>query len=126
MPEAARVGDEAFHSRAQSGALAGAAKGALVGAVLGAAMIGLTVATGGTAAVLLGAALVAGGSTLSLAGKGFFAGKQQGQRISGAPAGPILTGSPNVLINGRRQVKDSSTILGTVIFAIVHLVCSGT
>lgn len=87
MPHAARLTDPVEHTHAMTGLLTGVLAGAVIGA--------LTVATGGGALVV--AAAVVGGAA---------AGGGVGQVLGslsisgGSVTGRIVTGSPNVIING--------------------------
>jgi len=90
LQPAARLGDPVAHTMAMPGALTGL----LVGAAVGIAIV----ATGGLGAIAIGAALATTG------GLGM-AGQYIGESVMGPPTGAIITGSPNVLINGRPAAR---------------------
>lgn len=69
------------------------------GILIGVALIGLTVLTGGADLLVVGAVVAAGGTVLSMGGKGFIQGANQGAKQT-AVHGHIKTGSANVFING--------------------------
>ncbi|TXH40787.1 MAG: hypothetical protein E6Q92_07505, partial [Burkholderiaceae bacterium] len=86
MAKAARVGDPVGHTMAMPGLIAGLAVGLALAAV--------TVATCGAGAVIVGAALAGG------AAGGALTGMHIGEAAMGPPTGNLITGSPNVFING--------------------------
>lgn len=95
-PAAARVGDPVTHSAALWGLLDGALLGAALGAIL--------VASGGTAAPLLIAGAAATGASI-----GGAVGKLWGS-TQVVPTGQILTGSPDVSVNGKPAAFVSSLV----------------
>ena len=84
---------------AHTSALAGLIGGAIVGAIVGAALVA-TVATGGLAApLLIGGALVGGAV-------GAWVGEYLGSlSVFSSIIGKIITGSPNVFVNGKQQAR---------------------
>ncbi|SQC20617.1 Uncharacterized conserved protein [Klebsiella pneumoniae] len=105
MGEAARVGDAIGHSHALAGMIGGTIVGGLIaaaGAVAAGALFvaGLAASCVGVGVLLVGASLAVGYLTGELATKA-----RDGIAEAGAgsltPAGKILTGSPDVRINGK-------------------------
>ena len=101
---AARVGHQVQHTSA----FAGFVIGAVVGGAIAIAGIALTVGTAGLAApaglMLIGAGV----------GIGSFIGEMYGKHFATpTPSGPITTGSPNVLINGKAAAFCSSYVACT-------------
>lgn len=100
LEAAAHIGHQVNHTSA----LAGFVAGAVIGAIVAVGILAV-VATGGLAAPAVLAAIGLG------AGIGSFVGEQIGKRvIPPTPSGPIITGSPNVLINGKLAAYCSSDV----------------
>lgn len=118
MPGAGRVGDPIAHTQALGGFLAGAligvaaaaAAAVVIGAVATAAAA--EIASGGLATPLVAGVavtagefvtnMVVGGSLMSL---GEELGETFGGSMMGPPTGTIISGSPNVFINGRPAAR---------------------
>ncbi|MBH1932510.1 PAAR domain-containing protein, partial [Serratia rubidaea] len=105
MSEAARVGDAIGHSHALAGMIGGTLIGGLIavaGSVVAGALFvgGLAASCVGVGVLLVGASLAVGYLTGELATKA-----RDGIAEAGAgsltPAGKIVTGSPDVRINGK-------------------------
>ncbi|KRA62106.1 hypothetical protein ASD89_23740 [Caulobacter sp. Root656] len=109
---AARMGDQIEHSNAMLGFLIGAA----VGLAVGVALLGAVVAapfTGGLSLCAGVAAVAALGGIVAGVGAGAMAGGVLGGLMS-VPSGPILTGSTNVLINGRPAARGVIDIVACI------------
>jgi len=109
---AARVGDQIEHSNAMLGFLIGAA----VGLAVGVALLGAVVAapfTGGLSLCAGVAAVAALGGIVAGVGAGAMAGGVLGGLMS-VPSGPILTGSLNVLVNGRPAARGVMDIVACI------------
>ncbi|WP_445373793.1 RHS repeat-associated core domain-containing protein [Photorhabdus tasmaniensis] len=113
-PAAAREGDPIKHA-SFLGALAGAITGALIGAAVFAAasaLVGLTLLTGGLATV----AIIALGSAATFAlGDVISAASSAVTKMVdsiGPPSGALLTGSPNVFIEGKAAARATVDIAG--------------
>src|SRR5687768_639071 len=109
---AARVGDQIEHSNAMLGFLIGAA----VGLAVGVALLGAVVAapfTGGLSLCAGVAAVAALGGIVAGVGAGAMAGGVLGGLMS-VPSGPIITGSLNVLINGKPAARGVMDIVACV------------
>lgn len=99
----ATVDHQVAHSNALAGFFAAVAIG-IAAAVATAVVIGAVIATGGAALVVIGAAAAggfAGGFLATTVGGGI---AQTGTRT-----GPIITGSPHLLINGKRAARMTDT-----------------
>jgi RHS repeat-associated protein len=109
---AARVGDQIEHSNAMLGFLIGAA----VGLAVGVALLGAVVAapfTGGLSLCAGVAAVAALGGIVAGVGAGAMAGGVLGGLMS-VPSGPIITGSLNVLVNGKPAARGVMDIVACV------------
>lgn len=116
MFEAARVGDDIGHSHALAGMIAGTLVGGLLAAVGGIAAGALFIA--GMASACLGVGVVLIAASLAV---GYLAGEaataaRDGIADAGAASmekkGTLLTGSPNVFINGKPAAIATNSLVG--------------
>ncbi len=100
----ARIGDPVEHSHALMGFIAGAA----IGLGVGIALLGATLAapfTGGLSLVAVAGGIAALGGITALTGLGAMAGGKVLGLAGTYNAGQIITGSPNVFVNGRQAAR---------------------
>lgn len=109
---AARMGDEVAHGFGMLAMVAGA----VAGAVIGVAIVGATAVTGGMALAVVAGSIAGAGLSLGQLVKGV-------NRVFNLPepsSGALMTGSPNIRINGRPAIRAHLDIAACSGFPINH------